>query len=461
MTSTTTGWAVPDEPAYLHALPPIDDEPDDVGEDLEGDQPPSPDLVTTRSLFLVAYRELAAAGGRQWDNATEEERAAFAMDLVAMRAGLVESLARAGFTGPDALTRYLEITHQLERPLRERDGRDDHGRHDGQPSPVTPSIDDEAVPWIDAPAWRTLADVPDDPPGALMFGMLEPAGPTLGYAAPGVGKGSTGAWVACEAQAAGMLPVIYDAERRPREWARRISGLGGDRSRVVYIEPADLGPKLAGRPFWEIGEAVGSIVRAAGGDLFLLDSLLPASGIGEERLRSDAQSPFLFVSALDGLGVPSLSFGHPPKGQPEGDPFGSMAWLAAFRLTWLGTKAEGDGHRVRWRPRKRNERGHVPGILLAFAYGTDSRLCGVTREDDEESTRDWILAALVHGPRTVGALAEELLEDAEEPPTDDRKARVKQRLGQALLRMKREGWVTKEGNTGASVRWHLRLEDAR
>lgn len=70
-------------------------------------------------------------------------------------------------------------------------------------------------------------------------------------------------------------------------------------------------------------------LKAAGADLFLLDSLLPASGVGEDRLRSDAQSPFLFVAALDSLGITSLSFGHPPKGQPEGEPYDSMAWLAA------------------------------------------------------------------------------------------------------------------------------------
>ncbi len=115
-----------------------------------------------------------------------------------------------------------------------------------QPTPLwhgrAPVFDDDApTEWpADAPEsgpeWRTLADMPDDPPGPLLFGMLED-GPTLAYAAPGVGKGTTGAWMAIEAQRAGMLPLIYDAERRPREWARRVSGLGGDRSRVVYMEP--------------------------------------------------------------------------------------------------------------------------------------------------------------------------------------------------------------------------------
>ena len=253
--------------------------------------------------------------------------------------------------------------------------------------------------------------------------------------------------------------MIFDAERREREWSRRVSGLGADRRSVVYLAPGDLGPKLAGRPLWDVAPALGRVMVASRADILLVDSILPAIGVGEERLRSDAQAPFLYVDALEALGRPSVSFGHPPKGQPEGDPFGSLAWLAAMRLTWIGTRAEGDAHRVRWRPRKRNERGHIAGVLLTFEYGLDGRLCGVQRDDDEESTRDWILAALIAGPRTVSALADELLEDAEEPPSDDRRARVKQRLAQALLRMKREGWVSKDGTTGPGVRWHLRLED--
>ena len=195
----------------------------------------------------------------------------------------------------------------------------------------------------DTPLWRTLAHISDDPPEPLLFGMLEPGGPSLLYAAPGVGKGTTGAYLIVEALRAGMRPVVFDAERRPREWARRVAGLGGDRSRVIYFEPADLGPKLAGQPFWEIAPALRAKMKLAGADLFILDSILPASGVGEDRLRSDAQAPFLFVAALDSLDVASASFGHPPKGQPEGEPFGSMAWLAAFRLTWLGTPPRATG----------------------------------------------------------------------------------------------------------------------
>jgi hypothetical protein len=302
---------------------------------------------------------------------------------------------------------------------------------------------------------RTLADISDDPPGPLHFGMLED-GPTLAYAAPGTGKGTTGAWIVCEAQRAGMLPLIFDAERRPREWSRRVAGLGGDRSRCLYTEPVDLPRALVGRPLWEVTEHLGKIIAANGADLLMIDSIMPAVGLGEERLRSDPQVPYLWVAALDALSVPSLSFGHPPKGQPEGEPFGSFAWVAAMRLTWVGTKAEGDGHRVRWRPKKRNERGHIPGILLTVDYGDDGRPCGITRADDEESTRDWILAALVHGPRGVGALAEDMLDETDSPPPGEAD-RIKERLRRTLHRMSREGWVERLGTTGPRVQWQLRV----
>jgi hypothetical protein len=91
----------------------------------------------------------------------------------------------------------------------------------------------------EVPTWRTLADVSDDPPRPLLLGLLEPDGPTLFYAAPGTGKGTTGAWIVVELQRLGMTPVIYDAERRPREWARRVSGtLSGTRfptARTVHV----------------------------------------------------------------------------------------------------------------------------------------------------------------------------------------------------------------------------------
>ena len=164
------------------------------------------------------------------------------------------------------------------------------------------------------------------------------------------------------------------------------------------------------------------------------------------------------MQALDALGKPSLSLGHPPKGQPEGEPFGSMGWVAAMRMTWLGTRGEGEGHRVRWRPRKRNERGHVPGILLTVEYGEDGRPCAVTREDDEEQTRERLLYMLRSEPRSVSDMADELLED-EEHVSAERRDRTKETLGRALRRMARDGSVVRDGPAGGrNVRWRLQWE---
>jgi hypothetical protein len=318
----------------------------------------------------------------------------------------------------------------------------------------------EVVPIVaDRPTWRSLDQIPDDPPGPLLLDMLEPAGPTLACASPGVGKGTTAAWLTCELQRLGRHVAVYDAERRPREWSRRIAGLGGDRSEVTYFDPADLGRKHIGRPLWDAEPALKTIIRDTGSDVLIVDSILPSVGVGEERLRTDAQAPYLYVAALDALGIPTLSLGHPPKGQPEGDPFGSMSWVAAMRLTWIGTAGERDAHQIRWRPRKRNERGHIASFLLTVRYAGDGRPSEATREDDEETTREWILAALVSGPRTVADLAEELLDEAAEAPSGggDLVRRTEERIGRTVRRLAHEGLTAKAGKDGRAVRWTLPL----
>ena len=214
----------------------------------------------------------------------------------------------------------------------------------------------------------TLAEIDDTPAGPLLLGLYEPDGPTLVNGSGGVGKGTTMAWSIRELHAIGMRPMIYDAEIRPKEWARRCSGLGIDRGLVEYRQPHDLPRHLLGQPLWEIAPHLGRVARASGSDLLIVDSVMPAVGVGEERLKSDGQVPYLYVRALDELSIPSISLAHPPKGQPDGDPFGSVAWVNAMRLTWQVTTAAGHDHRVRLRPRKRNERGHIPGVLLTFGY---------------------------------------------------------------------------------------------
>ena len=286
-----------------------------------------------------------------------------------------------------------------------------------------------------APVWRTLSDIDSTPPADLLLGMFEPDGPNLMYAAGGVGKGSSFAYLIGEMHAKGMHPMIYDAENRPKEWSRRCAGLGIDRSAVIYLQPSELPRSLMGQPLWDIVPHIGNVAKRAGADILLLDSILAGMNVGEERLKSDAQAPYLYVGALDAIGIPSVSTGHTSRATPEGEPYGSVSWVNAMRLTWLGTPAEGDGHRVRWRPRKRNERGAIPAVLLHFQYADGKTLSHVVRSDDELDTRAWLTVALARGERTVEELAEELSESYDEvtPAIIDRS---KSRLRQALARIK-------------------------
>ena len=346
-------------------------------------------------------------------------------------------------TSPIVVSRPLQVVRPDEATAL---------RADRAPMGVASSPESIGAP---PPTWRTLAEISDDPPGDLLLGMLDPDGRTLAYAAPGAGKGSTGAWLATELAHMGRRVAVYDSERRPREWSRRVSGLGGERTAITYFDPSDLGPSYAGVPIWDAIERIAYVLRETGSDVLMIDSVFTSLNLDERRLLNDPSVPFAYEAALSTLGMPVLSFAHPPKGQPEGEPFGSFAWVAAHRLTWLGVRLPGDEHQVRWRVRKANERGHVPGILLRFGYGDDSRLVSAIREDDDESTRDWILGALRDETKTVADLVALEFEELGDYAGTEATEKAKARLGKAIYRMNRDGWVTKAGKQGRAQKWAL------
>jgi hypothetical protein len=325
----------------------------------------------------------------------------------------------------------------------------------------TPAAWAPDVPVVDngRPAdltWRTLADIDVSPPGDLMYGMLEPDAPSLIYGAGGTGKGTTSAWLIRQCYLSSLRALIYDAELHPGEWRRRTSGLDVPPECVTYVTPMDLPHRLQGQPLEHVVPHLGEIMDASESSILFLDSILAAANLSEEKLRSDAGAPYRYTAALAKLGKPSVSIGHTPKLSPEGDPYGSVSWVNAMRLTWLGTTAEGEGHRVRWRPRKRNERGHIPAFLLTFDYNDMGQLCGVTREDDEHATRAWLTDALSNGERTVEDLAEEFAETIEGNSTAAI-ASAKERIRKTLGRMRKAGHVHKTGGRGAP--WALGQPD--
>ena len=95
--------------------------------------------------------------------------------------------------------------------------------------------------------------------------------------------------------------------------------------------------------------------------------------------------------------------------------------------------------------------------MLSFRYGDDSRLVSVDRENDDESTRDWIIGALREGPKTIADLVALESEELGEYLNSEATEKAKARLGKAIYRLKREGWVSAAGKDGRAKQWTLVL----
>ncbi len=188
---------------------------------------------------------------------TPQQQAAIAAAVDHLTSAIVAAVS-IPTADPDAPDRLYSIPDACDA-LTRRAGRSVDGM-----------TDDASV------SWRTLADIDDSPPAELLLGWLED-GPNAFIAAPGVGKGTTGSYLVVEAQQAGLRPMIYDAERRPKEWARRVSGLGGDRSEVIYTAPEDLPTKLRGLPLLDVAPALGVVAAESGADLLIIARSCPRS----------------------------------------------------------------------------------------------------------------------------------------------------------------------------------------
>ncbi len=88
--------------------------------------------------------------------------------------------------------------------------------------------------------------------------------------------------------------------------------------------------------------------------------------------------PYLFVAALDALRIPSVSFGHPPKGSRRVSR--SDRWPGSRHAPDLvGTQAETPGHVCALAAAQAQRARAIAGVLLTFEYRSDSRLCDVVR----------------------------------------------------------------------------------
>jgi hypothetical protein len=174
-----------------------------------------------------------------------------------------------------------------------------------------------------------LSELDTAPPARLLLDRLDPEAATILYGPGGVGKGAlTSSWIVRLAQL-GHHVLILDYEDHPREWARRITSLGGASVArdVHHIAPLSAGLGTLPKAAKELQAAV----AAWGFDYVVVDSALIAAGAADGMKPDSAEAYF---TALQTLRVPSLTLGHVTKLLDGRYPFGSVYWHNYTRMSW-------------------------------------------------------------------------------------------------------------------------------
>lgn len=431
----------PDEPPDLYLLPTLADDPAEDVAAFEDEPAPwldpaphvrpapaGPELATSRDLFLRAYAELEAAGGPGWSNGAPEERAALAHDLVAGRSGLVDSLARAGFSGPGAVAAYLEAVAEMAAPPAAR------VHADAGDAPGTATIGDQ-----------TAADLRHGmPPEQLAGAFLTPEGPTIVYARGGTGKGLVTCWLIAQLVRAGHVVMVLDYEGHEREWGSRLRGIGladEDLRQVHYRAP--FGPEWTA-PTGALS-AVAPAVREDCARLdvsyLVVDSYSVATSNGDTM--GGEQAAREYFTALATIGLPSLTIAH-VRGDssrfPE-RPFGSVFVHNLARETWAAEKLGetggdliGDDYApavvsLELRNQKANGRGRAPAQFVAFSFYADGSI--TTGEDGppRRAISDLAADVLAEGPMTLRQIVAAIKEDGGDVSEDTLRSALRRHPG--------------------------------
>ena len=192
-----------------------------------------------------------------------------------------------------------------------------------------------------------------------------------------------------------------------------------DTSAVAYMDRDLLPVELRGMSLLDphLGDYLLSEMRRMGVGFYVLDNIVTALQVGEERMKSDPQVPWLFRDAVEAWGIPGISFAHPPRGRTDGDPFGSAVWFNACRLLWHGTTAAGgkaDEHHIRWRLHKANNKRKVEPFLLVTSF-RDDLPTDIESRIDSISTRDLLLSIMGARDWSIDDLTDQVLEDDDDP----------------------------------------------
>lgn len=324
---------------------------------------------------------------------------------------------------------------------------------------------DEPDPMGMAP----LSSVRFKAPKPLLLGMADANGEfTCANAHGGAGKGLTACWLAANAQAQGVRLAVLDFEGRPNEWVPRMESLGIDTSGVLYISrdrvPLDIrGLSIIGDDR-RLADHVVAEMRKHEVGFYILDNIITALLLGEDRMKSDPLVPWQYREVVEGWGIPGISFAHPPRGRTDGEPFGSSMWSAASRFLWHGTSAatgvtEGE-HHTRWRLHKANSKRKPDPFLLVTTFSAtgDEMPIDIEYRIDTISTHDWLLSVMGTQEWTVEALADLMLE-SDDNSTITKVEQAKERIRAALKRGRSDSFIQVDGGRGKAGRWARKVAD--
>lgn len=336
-------------------------------------------------------------------------------DAVRWRAGLADSLARAGYTGPGADVAFLA----------------DAG------VPLPPTIGE-----------RTALDLRHGPPPPQLAGaFLTPEGPTVIYGKGGTGKGVFACYLIAQLVRAGHVPMILDYEYHEREWGSRLRGLGLTADELLQVKyRAPFGPDWTARtgPLSIVADLVRDDCDANGVTVLIVDSYSPATSNGD-TMGGEAAAREYFTS-LSRIGRPSLTIAH-VAGNAEkfpDKPFGSVFIHNFARETWAVAKTTDDDD---FDPEDNDYQPHVVALELRHRKGnvgpklrpqfaTFSFLADGTIEVDTTAAGRavWEQAAAVldDGPMTIAEIARAIQEDTAETIATDTLIKALQRRPQTF-----------------------------
>ena len=359
---------------------------------------PSPP-PTLRTLALAVWSEAERNGDDDWRGMERAERAAHVAGRILWAAGAPDSLARAGFTGPGAIARYLDAVEVLRDP--------------SQPVTAKKSI-----------GWRTARDLDFGPaPDQLAEPFIAPRGVTVLYGKGGTGKGISTAYLIRQLVRNGHIVMILDYEGHPEEWGSRLRGLGltdDELGHVVYREPFGPDWSESKGPLRDVAHLVREDAARLGVTVVVVDSFTPATSTGDTMGGAAAAQEFFAGCAM--VGLPTLVLAH-VRGEaqrfPE-KPFGSVFVHNLARETWAVEALDPDDAdpgnpfapklvRLELRNMKRNRGGRRAPQFLTFAFHDDGSI------DASDGQRPATVADLAYGvleePMAVAAIVAAIRED--------------------------------------------------